>query len=58
MWSIFCLYTGLTNGGGYTALQDSVMVKIPNFLICEEYADVHFRYGFSNGNARATVVEY
>jgi hypothetical protein len=35
-----------------------VIVKMPNIFTNEEYADMHFVYGFCNGNGRAAAVEY
>jgi hypothetical protein len=31
---------------------------MPNTFTVEEYADIHFVYGFGNVNGRAAVVEY
>jgi hypothetical protein len=31
---------------------------MPNIFRNEEYADMHFVYGFWNGNGRDAVVEY
>jgi hypothetical protein len=34
-----------------------VVLKMPNMFTNEEYADMHFVYGFYNGNG-AAMVEY
>lgn len=34
----------------------AVIVKMPNMFTNEDYADIHFTYGFCNRNGRAAVV--
>ncbi|EZA56920.1 hypothetical protein X777_15925 [Ooceraea biroi] len=41
-----------------SSCQLAITIRIPKVFSNEEYTDIHFVYGFCDGNARAAVREY